>query len=123
MFQEVIITPGLTYWQGKLYDAIVGDCPVFRHKPSKTHPPTPLRVARAFCGQLNEARGIVRMQYVQEGIPVWSGAFAGNGQIVFCVTSSDETFCPVDRSILEALNRQETQWYRSLGGRSEHDDH
>jgi len=111
MFQEVVETPGLTYWHGRLQDAIQGDEPEFRHIPSRKNPPTPLRVACAFAGELNEARGLVWMRYVQDGIPVWSGIFASNGgQVVFCIRSTDELFCPIDRDIMKRLDRQQAQW-------------
>ena len=110
LFEVVVRTPGLTYWEGILYDAILDDHPVFRHTPQRNTPPTPLRVACAFAGQLNEARGLIRMRFVQDGCPVWSGIFGSNEQMVFCVRSSDEVFCPVDRDIIRRLDQTLTQW-------------
>lgn len=98
MFTVVERALGQTYWDARIADAQVGDEPEFRYTPPKKGCPfTVQQLANAAAGQLTEARGLVTLQEVRDGIPTFTAVFAANGRQVFCLRSTDvQRAIPVD---------------------------
>lgn len=91
-FQVVEPTPGDTYYEITLREAppTHGYEPVFHYvAPKKGSPFTIQQLANAGAGELSEARGLVCIQDIRDGLPVFLALFASNGRWVWCVHSSD----------------------------------
>lgn len=101
MFQVVESTPGLSYWEAQVSDAIQGDAPYFRAAVPKSAkaPADPLSVAALALRKANEGLGRCTLTEVRYGVPVFVGVFESlsvvGGRMAVCRSTSDHVRCPV----------------------------
>jgi hypothetical protein len=94
-FSLVESRPGETYFEITLREPpgyTSGYEPIFHYYPPKKGSPfTIQQLANAGAGELAEARGIIGIVHVQDGLPIFIAYYVSNGRQVLCVRSSDPT--------------------------------
>jgi len=95
MFQVVEFTKGDSYFHVQIRDAIVGDEPEYRVTAGKTRfqDVEPRAVAVKVAAELNEARGLLWVTKIQDGIPVGTWCYASNGRHVYGVPPGVWAWC------------------------------
>lgn len=92
-FQVVTYTPGETYYEITLREAAYvltnGYEPIFRYTPpQKGCPFTVQQLAEAGAAEMTEGRGLICVQEIRDGIPIFTAIFVGDSRHVYCIRSS-----------------------------------
>lgn len=101
MFQVVESTPGLSYWEAQVFDALQGDAPYFRAAVPKRAkaPADPMDMAALALKEANEGLGRCTLTEVRDGVPVFVGTFESlpviGGRMSVCLSTTDHARCPV----------------------------